>query len=77
MFFLLFPRCCPAAVWNWNWEEKPAEEELSGEEAIFIPNLSPVVAPEAPRVTQPEDILLCRGVNDNSNIQILEEEADL
>ena len=61
-FLCLIPGCCPATVWNWNWEEEardPAEEELSGER---IPNLSPVVVPGAARLTQPEDILLWRGM---------------
>ena len=61
-FLCLIPGCCPATVWNWNWEEEagdPAEEELSGEEAAnFSPNLSPDVVPEVPGETQPEDILL-------------------
>ena len=58
MFLRLFPRCCPAALWNWNWDAE-AEEELSGEEAAnFSPNLSPDVVPEVPGETQPEDILL-------------------
>ena len=52
---LFFPRCCPARVLNWNWERDPAQEELSPVETF------PVVFPETPLVTQPEDILLYRG----------------
>ena len=64
VFLRFFPRCCPATVLNWNWAEDPGEEELSGEETNFRPNFSPVVVPEAPGVTQPEDILLQKGVKD-------------